>query len=192
MTKVTKVTKVTKATKVAKVAKAAKVEKVPVEVCADHALSFPRYVTAEVDLQAVFRDAVRRLKGIFTDRILGVGQAELTESDRRLLSGELEILVPPGHTVNLVAQPQVVFRPEKLVLDDESADHFQVGDVKVGRNSQLLSSAPVPGTLFKAASTPWMLMDTAQISMYVTVTLTNTSGAPRPVPKVVMLGKIVA
>jgi hypothetical protein len=167
-------------------------KKVPVAECADHALSFPRHLTSEVDLQAVFRKAVQDLKEIFTNRILGVGQVVLTESDRKLLSGELEILVPPGHTVNLTTRPQVVFRPEKLVLDDESADHFQVYDVKVGRNSQFLSSYPMPGTLFKATTSPWLKMDTAQVSMDVTVTLTNTSGVARPVPRVVMLGKIVA
>jgi hypothetical protein len=167
-------------------------EKIPAIKCAAHVLSFPRYLTSEVDLRAVFRDAVRSLRGIFTDRILGVGQVSLTESDKKLLGGELEFLVPPGHTFHLTAQPQVVFRPEKLVLDDESADHFQVDDVKVGKNSQFLSACSMPGTLFKAATTPQMKMDTAQISMFVTVTLTNTSGSPRPVPQVSMLGKIVA
>jgi hypothetical protein len=166
-------------------------KKISVCDCADHVLSFPRTLTSEVDLQAAFREAVRTLRGIFADRILGMGQVVLTESDRKLLGGELVILVPPGHTLNLVAQPQVVFKPEKLVLDDESAENFQVADVKVGRNSQFLSAAPLPGTLFKAATTPWMKMDTAQVSMNVTVTLTNTSGVSRSVPKVTMLGKIV-
>jgi len=166
-------------------------ENVSVLKCSDHALGFPRYLASEVDLQAAFREAVHRLREIFTNRILGAGQVELTESDQKLLGGELVILVPPGHTLNLVAQPQVVFRPEKLVLDDESAENFQVADVKVGKNSQFLSAAPMPGSLFKAATTPWMKMDTAQVSMYVTVTLTNTSGVARPVPKVTMLGKII-
>jgi hypothetical protein len=167
-------------------------EKIPVSRCADHALSFPRSLTSESDLKAVFRDAVRSLKGIFTDRILGLGQVVLTESDKKLLSGELEILVPAGHTFNLTTRPQVVFRPEKLVIDDESADHFQVDDVKVGKNSQFLNASSMPGTLFKAASSPTMKMDTAQISMAITVTLTNTSGVSQPVPKLVMLGLIVA
>jgi hypothetical protein len=163
----------------------------PVFKNADHVLGFPGYLMSENDIKAVFRESVRRLKEIFTNRILGVGQMELSETDRKILNAELEILVPSGHTFDLIAQPQAVFQPEKLVLDDVSADHFQVKDVKVGKNSQFLSSAPIPGALFKAATSPQMQMDTVQVSMFVTVTLTNTSGQSRPVPKVVLLGKIM-
>ena len=155
----------------------------------DHVLCFPVTLTSVVDLQAAFRDTVQRLRGIFTDRILGTGQMSLTESDRKLLQGELEILVPPGHTITLVGEPQVVFRPERLMLDDESADHFQVYDVKVGRNSQLLCSAtPMPGTLFKHSTSIKMSMDTAQLGQRILVSLTNASTSPQPVPQVTMLG----
>lgn len=160
----------------------------PVIAKKDYTLGFPSHPTDHVELQTIFQNAVSRLRAIVADRLLGLSPSPLTESDRKLLSGELELLVPPGATIHLTAQPQVVFKPQSLVIDDEAADWYDVYDVKVGRNSQFISASRVPGSQFKASCSHPLSMDTAQICMNVTVSLTNVSNLPRRYPRISMIG----
>lgn len=145
----------------------------------------------DTDVQACFRQAVLRVRQIYADRLVGMGEVRDDEAklaDQKLLDGELVYLVPPGHTIHLQAQPQVDFKPERLVIDDESADWYDVFDIKVGKNSQLISSDRLPGSNFKSAVSRGQSMDTVKISMYVTVSLVNVSGKPRRIPRVMMTG----
>ena len=145
----------------------------------------------DMDIRACFREAVLRVRQIYADRLVGRGDVKDDEEklvDQKLLDGELVYLVPPGHTIHLQGQPQVNFKPERLVIDDESADWYDVVDIKVGKNSQLISADRIPGSGFKAAASQGQSMDTAMISMYVTVSLINVSGKPRQIPRVMMTG----
>jgi len=144
------------------------------------------------DLQAVFRDAVQRVQQIYTGRLLGIVESEATrERDRKLLDGELEITVAPGKVVVLLAQPQTRFAPTKVIIDNEASDWYDVCDVKVGKNSQFISPCPIPGSTFRASSQQILTMDTAEISMFLTVELVNVSGRTRRFPRVTMVGHIV-
>jgi hypothetical protein len=145
------------------------------------------------DLQAVFRDAVQRVQQIYTGRLLGIAESESTrERDRKLLEGSLEMTVAPGKVAVLLAQPQTRFAPTKVVVDDEAAGWYDVHDVKVGKNSQLISPHPIPGSAFRASSPQSLMMDTAEISMFLAVELVNVSGRPQRFPRVMMVGQIVA
>ena len=142
------------------------------------------------DLQAVYRDAVLRVQQIFTGRLLGIAQTEASrEEERRLLSGTLEITVPPGGRAIMTGQSQVTFRPTRVVVDDEAAGFYDVSDIKVGKNSQLVAPHPVSGAVFRAAVSQCLKMDVAQIAMYLTVELVNVSGKPRRFPSVMMFGQ---
>ena len=144
------------------------------------------------DLQAVYRDAVLRVQQIFTGRLLGIAQTEASrEEERRLLSGTLEITVPPGGRAVMTGQSQVTFLPTRVVIDDEAAGFYDIADIKVGKNSQLVAPHPVSGAAFRASVSQRLKMDVAQISMYLTVELVNVSGKPRRFPSVMMFGQFV-
>jgi hypothetical protein len=79
-------------------------------------------------------------------------------------------------SANINVQPQVVFRPERLVVPSNVALDFLITDIKVGKNSQLASTGAVPATAFtEQAFGVRLKMDTAQISMFVTLSVTNTN-----------------
>lgn len=74
-------------------------------------------------------------------------------------------------------QPQQVFRPERLVTDGNV--NFTIQDFKIGTISQFLAPGSVPSALFAPTAFGVRLKgDTAQISMFVSVLVTNTSAGP--------------
>jgi hypothetical protein len=77
-------------------------------------------------------------------------------------------------SANINVQPQVIFRPERLVVPSNLAVDFLITDIKVGKNSQLVSTGALPAVMFtEQAFGVRLKMDTAQISMFVTVSVTN-------------------
>ena len=110
---------------------------------------------------------------------------------RRVQSGALLRSVPPRNareyalglgstsvagnsSANINVQPQVIFRPERLVVPSHIAPDFLITDIKVGKNSQLVSTGALPAVMFtENAFGVRLKMDTAQISMFVTVSVTN-------------------
>jgi hypothetical protein len=91
-----------------------------------------------------------------------------------------DTLVRAESTANITVQPQVVFRPERLVIPEDIAVDFLIRDIKVGKNSQLVSPVALPAVMFtEQAFGVRLKMDTAQISMFVTVSVTNTSKEDR-------------
>ena len=86
------------------------------------------------------------------------------------------IFVEANSFVNIIVQTQVIFCPERLVIPESIADHFVITDIKVGKNSQLVSTGSLPASVFTSRSGACRLkMDVAQISMMITVSIINTS-----------------
>ena len=116
---------------------------------------------------------------------------------RRVASGALLRSVPPRNareyalglgstsvagtsSANINVQPQVIFRPERLVVPSNLAVDLLITDIKVGKNSQLVSTGALPAVMFtEQAFGVRLKMDTAQISMFVTVSVTNQNPAAR-------------
>ena len=116
---------------------------------------------------------------------------------RRVDSGALLRSVPPRNareyalglgstsvggnsSANINVQPQVIFRPERLVVPSNIAVDFLITDIKVGKNSQLVSTGALPAVMFtEQAFGVRLKMDTAQISMFVTVSVTNQNPQAR-------------
>lgn len=83
-------------------------------------------------------------------------------------------------SANINVQPQVIFRPERLVVPSNVAPDFLLTDIKVGKNSQLASTGAVPAVAFtETAFGVRLKMDTAQISMFVTISVTNQNANAR-------------
>jgi hypothetical protein len=88
--------------------------------------------------------------------------------------------VTGSSSANINVQPQVIFRPERLVVPSNLAVDFLITDIKVGKNSQLVSTGALPAVMFtEVAFGVRLKMDTCQIAMFVTVSVTNQNPAAR-------------
>lgn len=88
--------------------------------------------------------------------------------------------VAGSSSANINVQPQVIFRPERLVVPSNLAVDFLITDIKVGKNSQLVSTGALPAVMFTETAFGIRLkMDTCQIAMFVTVSVTNQNPAAR-------------
>ena len=123
--------------------------------------------------------------------------AALALMNKRIASGSLLRGVPPrasreyalglgstsvagNSSANINVQPQVIFRPERLVVPSNLAVDFLITDIKVGKNSQLVSTGALPAVMFtEVAFGVRLKMDTCQISMFVTISVTNQNPAAR-------------
>jgi hypothetical protein len=86
-------------------------------------------------------------------------------------------LVPANTTTSVQAQPQVIFRPERIVIGGAIASSFLVNDFKVGKNSQFAASGAIPGDAFSpTAIGARMKCDTAQVSNNISLNVSNVSG----------------
>lgn len=87
-------------------------------------------------------------------------------------------LVAAAATAIINSQPQVAFRVERLVIPSDIAGSFVVNDLLVGKNSQFANNTPVPARVFdEGAFGVRLKADTAQVTMNVTLNVTNVSGA---------------
>lgn len=95
-------------------------------------------------------------------------------SSREFALGLGSTNVAGSSSANINVQPQVIFRPERLVIPSNVAPDFLITDIKVGKNSQLVSTGALPAVGFtETAFGVRLKMDTCQISMFVTLTVTN-------------------
>ena len=84
--------------------------------------------------------------------------------------------VAAGANTIINAQPQVNFRPSRLVIPDSVAPSFMVNDFKIGMRSQLVAPGALPAQSFtqQAVGTA-MSLDTVNVGQFVTLDVTNVS-----------------
>lgn len=86
--------------------------------------------------------------------------------------------VAAAATSVLTQNPQVVYRPERLVVPAATAAFFQISDIRVGKNSQLVATGNIPAAIFSENSFGVRLkMDTCQVSQDLIVEAVNFDGA---------------
>lgn len=86
--------------------------------------------------------------------------------------------VAAAASATVQTQPQVAFRGRRLIIPSDIAGSVLISDLKVGQASQFTSSNPVPGRCFTELGVGVdMNLDTAQISQFISLSITNTSGA---------------
>ena len=125
--------------------------------------------------QALARDLLRRR--IQSGTLL---RSVTPRSSREYALGLGSTSVAGNSSANINVQPQVIFRPERLVVPSNIAVDFLITDIKVGKNSQLVSTGALPAVMFtENAFGVRLKMDTAQISMFVTISVTNQNPAAR-------------
>lgn len=100
----------------------------------------------------------------------------LTKSRDQLLPLSSTTNVLASATALVSAQPQVIFRPERWVIQDPTPN-FTVNDLKVGKDSQFLNAGGVPSSVFSPTAVGVRLkLDTATVSMFITASVTNNDG----------------
>tara|TARA_R100001244_G_scaffold132394_1_gene108869 strand:- start:14648 stop:15295 length:648 start_codon:yes stop_codon:yes gene_type:complete len=89
--------------------------------------------------------------------------------------------IAAGASATLTQRPQIIFRPERIVVPASLASFFLINDVKVGKNSQLVSAGAIPAATFSETAFGVRLkMDTVQISQDLIMLVTNIDvGAQR-------------
>ncbi len=88
--------------------------------------------------------------------------------------------IAAGATATLTQRPQIIFRPERIVVPASVAAFFQISDVKVGKNSQLVSSGAIPAATFSETAFGVRLkLDTVQISQDLILIVINIDVAAR-------------
>jgi hypothetical protein len=89
--------------------------------------------------------------------------------------------VAKGMSVNIRYQSLVSFRPMCLEIPRAIRKYFQIIDIKVGKNSQLLSAVPIPATVFsKEDGTPVLLkMDVTKPGYDIVLSVTNIDSSDR-------------
>jgi hypothetical protein len=98
---------------------------------------------------------------------------------RKYTQGFGPTVIAGGATVNIIVQPQVAFKGKRLVIPSDFAGVILINDLKIGNTSQLPSSNPLPGRMFtEFAVGVEQDFDTAQISQQISLSVTNTGGAP--------------
>ena len=89
-------------------------------------------------------------------------------------------LVPRMSSANISVNPYKDFRLDRLIIPSDLAEWFLVTDIKVGRESQLNSTACIPGMAFSETSFSIKLKgDIACPGQSITVSVTNQSGEAR-------------
>ena len=86
------------------------------------------------------------------------------------------LAIQPGATVDVPANPQVLFKPKRLVYTGP-ANTFLIQDVKIGRSSQFVASGAQSADAYPPTSTvDNMELDTARPGVVITLRIQNISG----------------
>lgn len=84
-------------------------------------------------------------------------------------------------TVTVQAQPQKLFRVNRLIISSDVAGAFCINDIRVGVRPQLASVGSLPGRMFSEQAFGIKLHgDTANISQIIFVTVQNLTNAAVP------------
>ncbi|MFO0722839.1 MAG: hypothetical protein U1E65_03575 [Myxococcota bacterium] len=90
-------------------------------------------------------------------------------------------LVASGVDVDIVGEPQKPFRPEALVIDDESSRDFLILDIKIGTDSLFVNSGPIPASQFTGEAILNALRTrTGQTSQQIIIRVRNRAPDARP------------
>jgi hypothetical protein len=125
-----------------------------------------KYIRLPLDTAFAFLDAeVRDDKQ--EDFILGLGSTE----------------VQAGSTAIINVQPQIGFKPERLVIPSHVGVNFLINDIKVGPNSQFLSVAAVPASVFCELASGnldrLLRLDACRPGRFITISVVNITVHPR-------------
>lgn len=111
----------------------------------------------------------------------GMGQPAIVHNPptqvREFIIGFGPTVVNANSTAVFTAQPQLIFRGSRLIIPSTIANNFSVNDIRVGKDSQAVSSNPIPAAAFSELGVGVALgLDTATPGILITLSVANTTG----------------
>jgi hypothetical protein len=155
----------------------------------------PRKTVTQMQIQNVVQRRAMRLANQMVSQARGfAGGGAAPVAKERKVDGDTETaylaifrdtsnggLIAGGAEVDVVGEPQKPFRPEALVIDDESARDFLILDIKIGTDSMFVNSGPIPATQFTGDAVLNQLRTrTGQTSQQIIVRVRNRTPDPHP------------
>ena len=130
--------------------------------------------------------ALTRRAAAVAQAVRKVEQGSMLKQTRPTKSREFPVgfdsvaTIAAGASATLTQRPQIIFRPERIVVPAAVAAFFQINDVKVGKNSQLVSAGAIPAATFaETAFGVRLKMDTVQVSQDLILLVTNIDVSAR-------------
>lgn len=110
---------------------------------------------------------------------LGVQQRDASQA-RLFPLGFVQLAVASLATATITSRPQILFRPQRIVVPASVGTNFVITDIRIGKDSQLVQATELPAEIFSPTAVGVMLtLDTAQQGCDVSLTVRNTdAGAP--------------
>lgn len=110
---------------------------------------------------------------------LGVQQRDASQA-RLFPLGFTQLAVASLATVTVTSRPQILFRPQRIVIPASVGTNFVITDIRIGKDSQLVQSTELPAEIFSPTAVGVMLtLDTAQQGCDVSMSVKNTdAGSP--------------
>jgi hypothetical protein len=122
------------------------------------------------------RKPARRPSTAFRGQASGVAMTEPTKGRVLSLGFDSVSTIAASAQSTVSSQPQVTFRPDRVIIPDSIAPSFLLNDLKIGKNSMFISATSVPAQAFSHdAAGVGLKMDTAQVSQIISMTVTNIS-----------------
>jgi len=95
---------------------------------------------------------------------------------REFVIGFGPTLILGSSTAIFQAQPQLIFRGSRLIVPSALANNFSINDIRVGKDSQAVSSNPIPAAAFSELAVGVNLgLDTATPGIIITISVSNTT-----------------
>jgi hypothetical protein len=96
--------------------------------------------------------------------------------DRRFPIGFASVGTVAASATQLVtSRPQILFRPERLIVPATVAANFNIADIRVGKNSQFVQSTPIAASSFSEVAVGTdMRLDPCLPGNDITVSVQNT------------------
>ena len=87
--------------------------------------------------------------------------------------------IAPGGSEVVRADPQISFRGERFVVPSDISLFFSIDDIIVGKNSQFVSSGPIPASTFSEVAVGVRLnLDTANVGNLISIRVRNIGPDP--------------
>jgi|WetSurMetagenome_2_1015567.scaffolds.fasta_scaffold122562_1 hypothetical protein len=119
-------------------------------------------------------------------QMLDVVRGRIAKGGSDQVIGLGNTFVEAGCSCNVCVQPQVRFKPRMLVVSSDTAPHFYVESVRLGKCHCLASHAFIPSETFTVDREPSsgkteisLNLGVAEVSRYVTVVVKNRSDKPQ-------------
>jgi hypothetical protein len=113
-------------------------------------------------------------------------------AQRNLFIGFQSLAIAANALATITQQPQLPFKGYRLSVPQQFAPFFTIVDIRVGKDSQLVSPGAVPATSFNEVSVGDNIsMDTADVGQLITIQVQNIDGAAAHDFRATLFGKTV-